>query len=83
MAGQNQKDTWRQRRRFLIFNMLFSMGIIVFALYRGEDLRIFETAINMAFAHLTLIFGAYVGGAVYEDTSHAKVNGHGSNGGNN
>lgn len=75
-------DTWRQRRRFMLATVLFCAGIIVYSLMQGSDLRIFETALTMSFTTIITVLASYVFGAAYEDTQNAKVNGHGSNGGN-
>jgi hypothetical protein len=65
-------DAWRFRRRFMLATTAFSMVIIAVCLWRGEDLRIYETAITMAFGTISAVLGFYIGGATWEDINKAK-----------
>ncbi len=53
----------------MIVATLFSMAVIVYCLVQGQDLRIFETAITMAFGTIASVLAFYIGGASWEETS--------------
>ena len=58
---------WRVRRRLMFMIVAFSMGCIAYVLSQGQDTRVGETVVSMAFAALISITGTYVFGAVWSD----------------
>jgi len=71
----SDQPTWKNRRRYLLALTAFSIGVIVYILWKELDSPTAQTAINMAFWSLILQFGTYVGGAAWEDISLQKVGG--------
>lgn len=60
---------WTWRRRWIWSASAFCALVVAYCLWRGEDLRLFETAITAAFTLLGLIGGSYVFGAAWENKS--------------
>lgn len=66
-------DTWAKRRNFMVSVCWFCGTVILYVLWKGEDSKIAETAITMAFITLTSIVMGYVFGAAVEDISKLKM----------
>lgn len=60
---------WTNRRRWIWRTSLFCMLVIAYCLHRGEDLRLYETAVTAAFTLLGMIGGSYIAGAAWEHRS--------------
>lgn len=71
-AGANT-DAWKYRRRFMLAITAFCMAVIVLCIFYAKD-TLGEIIVGSAFATLTSIFGFYVCGAVWDDSSIRKNN---------
>lgn len=60
---------WTNRRKWIWRVSVFCMLTVAYCLWRGEDLRLYETAITAAFSLLGLLGGSYVFGAAWEHRS--------------
>lgn len=60
---------WTNRRRWIWRTSIFCMVVVVYCLYRGDDLPLYETALTSAFTLLGFIGGSYVAGASWEHRS--------------
>jgi hypothetical protein len=63
---------WTNRRRWIWRVTAFCMVVVAFCLWRGDDSRLYETAITWAFGLLGTLGGAYVFGAAWEHRSLVK-----------
>lgn len=63
---------WTYRRRWIWAATAFCMVVVAYCLWRGDDTRLYETAITWAFGLLGTIGGTYVFGAVFEHRSLAQ-----------
>lgn len=69
---KDHMGTWRVRRRYLFWNTLFNMAVIIYCLYKNNDTKIADTAVTMAFVALISSLGSYVFGAVWDDDNRMK-----------
>jgi hypothetical protein len=53
----------------MLFVSLYCMVVIAYCIYRGDDTRVAETAVEMSFIALISIVGSYVFGATWQDIS--------------
>lgn len=62
-----QQGSWAVRRLFMFIISAFCVGVVSFALYRGLDTKVAETAVTMSFVTLISVVGSYVFGATWDD----------------
>lgn len=67
--------SWKTRRRIMYANLAFSMGVIIWVLWKDMTSTVAETAITMAFFSIISTVGTYVFGAAWQDISTVKVHG--------
>jgi hypothetical protein len=60
-------DPWRYRRRFLTAYTLFTMGVLGYIVFTGQDTETARSIITTAFPSLAALVGAYVFGAAWEN----------------
>ena len=63
---KSQEPSWKYRRRVIFGTLLFCALTIGYVLWNGDDTKIGETAITMAFITASSVVGGYVFGATYE-----------------
>lgn len=61
------RGSWKNRRRVIFGTLLFCMLSVGYVLYKGEDLKIYETTITMSFILAGSVIGSYVFGATWDD----------------
>lgn len=70
------RPTWKIRRRIIVSTLIFCAYVVLHCLNTIEEAtqnsRIIETALTSAFALAGWIIGAYVFGAVWQDTAKNK-----------
>jgi hypothetical protein len=71
LEPRERRDHWRIRRRVLFATIGFCMLTVLHAITLGEDTRVAETAITMAFMTMVACVGSYVFGAAWEDITVA------------
>lgn len=64
--------SWTRRRRYLYAVTAFTMGAIGFSLWKGDG-AVYETTVSMGFTALMAFVGAYVFGAVWDDSNARKM----------
>lgn len=64
---------WRIRRNFMFVVTGFCMLVIAGALLTGQDTRVAETAVTMAFVTILGNVGSYVFGATWEDINRDRA----------
>ena len=61
--------SWRVRRAYMFSITLFCMASVAYVLASGQDTRVGETVIMMAFGTMASVTGAYVFTASWQDVS--------------
>lgn len=69
---KKDKPVWKNRRRVIFGSLIFCAATVAFVLWKGEDTRIGETAITMAFIMASSVVGGYVFGASWENIGISK-----------
>ena len=64
---KNTNKAWRYRRATMYAILIFSMAIVVLALYGKCDSAAASTAIKMAFGAITIVLSSYIFGATWDD----------------
>jgi uncharacterized membrane protein YcjF (UPF0283 family) len=59
--------SWKLRRRAVFGSLIFCGVLIAWAVVTKADTQVAESAVLGAFATISVIISAYIGGAVYED----------------
>lgn len=70
---KSQEPSWKIRRRVIFGTLIFCALTIGYVLWKGEDTKIGETAITLAFITASSVVGGYVFGAVYSDIGMSKT----------
>ena len=65
----SQEPSWKIRRRVIFGTLIFCALTIGYVLWMGEDTKIGETAITMAFITAGSVVGGYVLGATWQSVS--------------
>ena len=74
VSSTSNSDTWKYRRRFMLWITIFDMAVIILALLFAKHESIGQIATIGGFGSLTSIFGFYVAGAVWDDHSARNAN---------
>ena len=69
VTSTSNTDSWKYRRRFMLWITVFNMVVIVLSLLYAKHESVAQLAVISAFGSLTAIFGFYVVGAVWDDHS--------------
>ena len=56
-------------------NLVFSMGVVIYILYKNMQGSVAENAITMSYFSIITTVGSYVFGAAWQDISTVKVHG--------
>ena len=71
MSEENEEvrinDSWRFRRLFMLWQMVFCKVVIGYILWTDKATRVAETAVDFAFVLMGTIILAYVFGATWDD----------------
>lgn len=66
---QRANDSWKIRRKIIFSSLIFCAAVIIYILAKGEDARIYETALIGAYGLAMAVIGSYVFGAVWDDNN--------------
>jgi hypothetical protein len=67
MGRNNGQPSWRIRRRFFAYTIAFASSLIVYVIFRWEDLAIATELIAFAASVWLAVLGFYTTGATLED----------------
>lgn len=65
--SEEQKPSWKVRRRIVHTTLLFCAGVVIYSLVMGPDTKAVEVAITMSYILAGSVIGSYVFGAVWDD----------------
>lgn len=68
MTDDQLRPSWTIRRRIILATLIFCAAIVVYLLHKGDDTELARTALASAFTLAGGVIGAYVFGAVWDDS---------------
>ena len=67
-----QTPSWKNRRRVIFGSLIFCALTVSYTLWKGDDTKIAETAISMAFIMGMSVVGSYAFAATWESVGAAQ-----------
>ena len=72
-TGKPEKDKWKYRRLFMLWQTVFCKIVIVYVLFFAVETKAAELALEFSFMLMGTIVVAYVFGATIEDIQKLKL----------